>query len=95
MLFRKAADDVLVMVLAGQRLADDERTRAGMFFAQLAGDDDLPPAENATAEVSPDFVAMFTGDTARPAEAAVKIFAWVFGFPPGFELEVDRDAIDD
>jgi hypothetical protein len=94
-LFRKASDDGLLMVLAGQRLADDERTRAGMFFAQLAGDDDLPPAENATAEASPDFVAMFTGDTARPAEAAVKIFAWVFGFPPGFELEVDRDAIDD
>ena len=92
-LFRRAAGDALMMVLARAPLAEDERARADIFFTQLAGDlDDLPRADGGEAEPPPDFVALFSGDTARPAEAALKVFTWVFGFPPGFALEIDPGA---
>jgi hypothetical protein len=92
-LFRRADGDALMMVLARAPLAEDERARAEIFFQQLAGDlDDLPPADGAGAELPSDYIALFTGDTKRPAEAAVKVFAWVFGFPPGFALEVRAGA---
>jgi hypothetical protein len=92
-LFRRAEGDALMMVLPIAALADDERARAEIFFKQLAGDlDDLPPADDTAAEAPEDFIALFTGDTKRPAEAAVKVFTWVFGFPPGFALEVEAEA---
>jgi hypothetical protein len=90
-LFSKDGDGALRMVLSGGALAQDERERARMLFDELAGHaDELPPVDAAQREEWTDFQAIFSGDAARPAKAAIKIFTWVFGFQAGFELEIDE-----
>ena len=91
----QAGDGQLLLVLPGADLAPDERARAEMLFDELAGAD-LPEAELEKPDdggaPDPDFQALFAGDIDRPARAAVKIFSWVFGFPPGFDVETDRTS---
>jgi hypothetical protein len=90
-LFARAEDDTLRMVLSSAVLAQDERERAQMLFDELAGHaDDLPPlgAGAAEREEGVDFQALFSGDGTRPARTAIKIFTWVFGFQAGFNLEI-------
>jgi hypothetical protein len=92
-LFARAEDGALRMVLSSAELAQDERERARMLFDELAGHaDELPPldAGGAEQEERADFQALFDGDAARPARAAVKVFTWVFGFQAGFDLEIDE-----
>ena len=91
-LFERAEGDALRMVLGIATLADDERARAQMLFDELAGGAEGQPGDDEAKQEDADwadFEALFGGDVARPAEAAVKVFTWVFGFPPGFELEID------
>ena len=93
MLFARAEGDALMMVLRAGELAQDERERAQMLFDELAGhDDDLPEAEAGAPdrEQCADFQALFSGDAGRAAKTAIKIFTWVFGFLPGFELQIDQ-----
>lgn len=89
--FERSDADGVRMVLAGGSLAADERARAEVLFDEFAGGaDDLPPLEDAApAAPAGDFAALFSGDLARPTQAAIKVFTWVFGFPPGFILEVE------
>jgi hypothetical protein len=92
-LFARAEDDALRMVLNSAALAQDERERARMLFDELAGHaEDLPQVEGGTAEPEEraDLQALFSGDANRPARAAIKVFTWVFGFQPGFELGIDE-----
>ena len=92
-LFARAEDGALRMVLSGAALAQDERERARMLFDALAGHaDDLPPldANGTEQEERADFQALFNGDATRPARAAIKIFTWVFGFQAGFDLEIEE-----
>jgi hypothetical protein len=92
-LFARAEDDALRMVLSGAALAQDERERAQMLLDELAGHaDDLPQRDAGAAEREEcaDFQALFSGDPTRPARAAIKVFTWVFGFQAGFELEIDE-----
>ena len=92
-LFARAEDDALRMVLSSAALAQDERERARVLFDELAWPaDDLPPldAGGAEREEGADFQALFTGDATRPARAAIKVFSWVFGFQAGFDLEIDE-----
>jgi hypothetical protein len=92
-LFARAEDAALRMVLSGDALAQDERERARMLLDELAGHaDDLPlrDAGAAEREESADLQALFSGDATRPAKAAIKVFTWVFGFQEGFELEIDE-----
>lgn len=87
--FERGDGDTVRMVLGAEGLSCDERERAAVLFEEFAGGAaDLPPRPD-TPEPGPerDFVALFTGDAARPARAAAKVFGWVFGFPPGFTLE--------
>jgi hypothetical protein len=91
-LFAREEDDALRLVLSGAALAQDERERAQMLFDELAGHaDELPHLEAGSADRGEcaDFQALFSGDAARPAKAAIKVFTWVFGFQAGFELEID------
>jgi len=88
-------EDGLRMALAAAALAPDELERAGLLLEGLAGgleglpdlpddkDEDLPAA-------SADPVALFSGDTERPVRAAMKVFGWVYGFLPGFALEIEE-----
>ena len=88
----QAGDGLLRLVLPGADLAPDERARAEMLFDELAGAD-LPEAELEKPDddgSARDFQALFAGDLDRPARAAVKVFTWVFGFPPGFEVETEQ-----
>jgi hypothetical protein len=88
-LFARAEDGALRMVLSSAALAQDERERARMFFDELAGPaDDLPHHDAEKREERADFQALFSGDATRPAKAAVKVFTWVFGFQAGFNLEI-------
>lgn len=87
--FERSDDDTLRMVLAVTRLADDERARAALLFDELAGGAEALAEGALEKPEGADFQALFGGDVTRPAEAAVKVFAWVFGFPPGFELEIE------
>jgi hypothetical protein len=92
-LFARAEGDGLMMVLRTGELAQDERERARILFDELAGHaDDLPEAEAAAPEREEwaDFQALFSGDAGQPAKTAIKIFTWVFGFLPGFELQIDQ-----
>jgi hypothetical protein len=92
-LFTRAEDSMLRMVLHGAALAQDERERARMLFDELAGHaDDLPQCDAGAAEWEEcaDFEALFSGDASRPAKAAIKVFTWIFGFQAGFELEIDE-----
>jgi hypothetical protein len=92
-LFARAENDALRMVLSATALAQDERERARMLYDELAGHaDDLPPLDGGAPEREEpaDLQALFGGDAARPAKAAIKVFTWVFGFLPGFELEIDE-----
>jgi hypothetical protein len=92
-LFARAEDGALRMVLRGAALAQDERERAGMLFDELAGPaDDLPHGDAGAAEREEwaDFQALFSGDATRPAKAAIKVFTWVFGFQAGLDLEIDE-----
>ena len=69
----------------------DERERAEMLLEELAGGaDDWPDAKDAAEDAGRDPMALFTGDAERPARAATKVFSWVFGFLPGFELEIEE-----
>jgi hypothetical protein len=80
------------MVLTATSLAEDERARATMLFQELAGGlDDLPApeADEAATPSATDYQALFCGDAARPARAGMKVFTWVFGFPPSLALEID------
>lgn len=89
--FDRVEGGALRMVLDAATLAGDERARAEVLFEEFAGGaDDLPPLEDGedTAPAS-EFVALFSGDLERPTRAALKVFTWVFGFPPGFALEVE------
>ena len=91
----QAGDGQLLLVLPGADLAPDERARGEMLFDELAGAD-LPEAELEKPDdggaPDHDFQALFAGDIDLPARAAVKIFSWVFGFPPGFDVETDRTS---
>jgi hypothetical protein len=92
-LFARAEGDGLMMVLRTRELAQDERERARMLFDELAGHaDELPEAEAGAPdrEEWADFQALFSGDVGRPAKTAIKVFTWVFGFLPGFELQIDQ-----
>jgi len=92
-LFARAEDDALRMVLSAGALAQDERERARMLLDELAGHaDDLPQLDGGKAEREEcaDFQALFSGDATRPAKTAIKVFTWVFGFQAGFELEIDE-----
>lgn len=90
--FERIDADAVKMVLTASSLAEDERARATMLFEQLAGGvEDLPEfeADKAESPITADYQALFCGDPDRPARAGVKVFTWVFGFPPGFALEID------
>lgn len=92
--FECGEGESLRLVLEAAALAADERERAEVLFEEFAGGvDDLPPLEG-TPEVKPadDFVALFSGDLARPTRAGVKIFTWVFGFSPDCSLEIGLEA---
>jgi hypothetical protein len=90
--FSPDPDGSLRMDLSSAELDGDERTRARLMFDELAGGaDDLPPLEDGavTEEAPAAYVAIFSGDVGRAAKAAVKVFTWVFGFPPHFELRIE------
>lgn len=91
--FERAEDGLLRLVVPGASLSGDERARAEMLFDELAGAaGDLPeiePEKPQEDDLAPDFQALFGGDLERPARAAVKVFTWVFGFPPGFAVEAE------
>ncbi|MDH3213267.1 MAG: SseB family protein [Myxococcales bacterium] len=89
--FSPEADGALRMDLTAAELDSGERTRAQLMFDELAGGaDDLPPQEQGPeAEAPAAYVAIFAGDVGRAAKAAVKVFTWVFGFPPNFELRIE------
>jgi hypothetical protein len=93
-LFSREPDGGLLMVLPAEALTRDERTRARMLFDELAGPtEDLPPDPAAAErEAASDFRALFGGDAARPAKAAIKVFTWIFGFLPGFALALEEGA---
>jgi hypothetical protein len=92
--FERGDSDTLQMVLPADSLAVDERERAEVLFEEFAGGaDDLPALDDpADAKPDADFVALFSGDLDRPTRAAGKVFTWVFGFPPGFSLEIDLES---
>jgi hypothetical protein len=92
--FERGDGDTLQLVLPADSLAVDERERAEVLFEEFAGGaDELPPLDDpADAKPDSDFVALFSGDLARPTRAAGKVFSWVFGFPPGFSLEIDLET---
>jgi hypothetical protein len=96
--FERGEGDTLRLVLDGAPLAADERARAAVLFEEFAGGaDDLPPLDDAPApEPASNWIALFSGDLERPTRAGVKVFSWVFGFPPGFALDValETDAGD-
>jgi hypothetical protein len=80
------------MDLTAAELDGDERTRARLMFDELAGGaEDLPPldGDGENDEAPAAYVAIFAGDVGRAAKAALKIFTWVFGFPPNFELRIE------
>lgn len=91
--FERADEGLLRLVLPFASLSEDERARAEMLFEEWAGAaEELPAAELEKPQDDAggaDFLALFVGDLERPARAAVKIFTWVFGFPPGFEVEAE------
>ncbi len=94
-LFARAIDDSVMMVVRASPLARDELERTQMLFDELAGDvEDLDGAGATGArgegEDWADFQALFSGDIGQVAKAAVKVFTWAFGFPPGFELEIEE-----
>lgn len=88
-------DQTLRMRLPAACLASDERARAELLFEELAGDAELPALpdreQKPDACESGDLQALFAGEVEQPARAAMKTFTWVFGFPPGFELEIVAD----
>jgi hypothetical protein len=92
-LFVRGADETLMMVVRGASLSRDERARARLMFDELAGESPDPEAAAAAANEDDwvDLQAIFGGDPGRAAKAAVKIFTWAFGFPPGFELEIAEE----
>jgi hypothetical protein len=87
--FRRSGEDALLLVLPAASLSRDESERARLLFDELAGldDDDPAPPGAAPNAGSEEWLALFSGDVGRAARAAVKVFTWVFGFPPGFDLE--------
>ncbi len=92
-LFARAIDDSVMMVVRASSLARDELERTRMLFDELAGDaEDLDGAPGAGEEGEDwaDFQALFSGDIGQAAKAALKIFTWAFGFPPGFKLEIEE-----
>ena len=92
--FSPDPDGALRMDLTASELDSDERTRARLMFDELAGGaDDLPPldGDGENDEAPAAYVAIFAGDAGRAAKAALKIFTWVFGFPPHFELRIESD----
>jgi hypothetical protein len=92
-LFARAIDDSVMMVVRASSLARDELERTQMLFDELAGDlEDLDGASGNAGESEDwaDFQAIFSGDIGQAAKAAVKVFTWAFGFPPGFELEIEE-----
>ncbi len=92
-LFARAIDDSVMMVVRASSLARDELERTRMLFDEMAGDlgelDDVGSAAGEGEEWA-DFQALFSGDVGRAAKAALKVFTWAFGFPPGFELEIEE-----
>ena len=92
-LVARAIDDSVMMVVRASSLARDELERTRMLFDEMAGDlgelDDVGSAEGEGEEWA-DFQALFSGDVGRAAKAALKVFTWAFGFPPGFELEIEE-----
>jgi hypothetical protein len=84
----------LRLVLESSALAADERERAEVLFEEFAGGlEELPPLEDIPeAKPADDFVALFSGDLDGPTRATLKIFAWVFGFPPDCPLEIGLEA---
>ena len=90
--FSPDPDGALRMDLTAAELDGDERTRARLMFDELAGGaDDLPPldGDGENDEAPAAYVAIFAGDVGRAAKAALKVFTWVFGFPPNFELRIE------
>jgi hypothetical protein len=90
--FSREPDGGLLLELSAAALTRDEQARARMLFDELAGpSDDLPEDPGAGQHgAASDYRALFSGDAARPAKAAIKIFTWVFGFLPGFALAFDE-----
>ncbi len=93
-LFARAIDDSVMMVVRASSLARDELERTQMLFDELAGNledlDGAAPGAGGEGEDWADFQALFSGDIGQVAKAAVKVFTWAFGFPPGFELEIEE-----
>jgi hypothetical protein len=90
--FTPDLDGALRMDLAAAELDGDERTRARLMFDELAGGaDDLPPLEGDgnSHEAPAAYMAIFAGDAGHAAKAALKVFTWIFGFPPNFELRIE------
>ena len=86
--FARALDGSLMLDVSAATLSRDEIQRAKLMFDDLAGcADDLPRGECDAEPTS--FKAIFSGDPSLAAHSALKIFTWVFGFPPSFELSVE------
>ncbi len=95
-LFARAIDDSVMMVVRASSLARDELERTRMLFDEMAGDLDGVPAGEGAPDAGgegddwADFQALFSGDIGQTAKAALKVFTWAFGFPPGFKLEIEE-----
>ena len=90
--FSPDPDGSLRMDLTAAELDGDERTRARLMFDELAGGaDDLPSldGDGENPEAPAAYMAIFAGDVGHAAKAALKVFTWVFGFPPSFELRIE------
>ena len=74
----------LRMIVPHGQLERDEAKRARLMFDELAG----MPSDPADTEAR-DLQALFSGDPGHAARAALKVFTWVFGLPPGFALEIE------
>lgn len=83
--FALTPDGALLMDVPRSELGLDEAERARMLLDDLAGH-----ALEGEAGDPDAFQALFCDGTERAAKATLKVFTWVFGFPPGFQLEIDE-----
>lgn len=93
--FARALDGSVTLDVFTSKLTKGEIRRAKQMFDGIAGYVDEPCAFedpsgplHAGAEIA-NFKAIFSGDPALATKSAMKIFTWVFGFPPSFDLRVE------
>ena len=96
--FARALDGSLTLDVFASSLTGAEIGRARQIFAGIEGYvGELPePARDPGAiggidsrTNTADFKAIFRGDVAHATQSAMKIFTWVYGFPPSFDLNIE------